>query len=75
MGIEPVGVHDDFFELGGHSLLASRIIARLRDMFPVDVPLNRLFESPTFSRLATVVREASIEKPESLTDEETNRLV
>src|SRR5207244_101685 len=37
LGRTQVGVHDDFFELGGHSLLATQIVARMRDVFQVDV--------------------------------------
>ena len=35
--LERVGVEDDFFALGGHSLSATKILARLRDLFQIDV--------------------------------------
>jgi NAD(P)-dependent dehydrogenase (short-subunit alcohol dehydrogenase family)/acyl carrier protein len=55
LGIEKVGVHDNFFELGGHSLLGIQLAFRLRETFQVDVPPNRLFESPTVAELAEVI--------------------
>jgi amino acid adenylation domain-containing protein len=50
--IERPGAEDSFFELGGHSLLAAQIVARVRDAFAVDVPMQTIFERPTISALA-----------------------
>jgi amino acid adenylation domain-containing protein len=52
---ERVGIHDNFFKIGGHSLLAARVAARMRECFQVDLPLRRMFESPTIAQLAQVV--------------------
>ncbi|MDY7093374.1 MAG: amino acid adenylation domain-containing protein [Acidobacteriota bacterium] len=59
LGIHPVGLHDDFFELGGHSLLGTRVLARLQDLYGVEIPLSALFQRPTVERLARLVEEDS----------------
>ncbi|NOK13568.1 amino acid adenylation domain-containing protein, partial [Corallococcus exercitus] len=58
LGVKRVGIHDGFFELGGHSLLATQAISRIRQTFQVELPLRKLFESPTVETLAVLVMEA-----------------
>jgi SagB-type dehydrogenase family enzyme len=55
LAVEQTGIHDNFFEQGGNSLLATRLVARLRQTFPVDIPLRAFFESPTVAGLAQAI--------------------
>ena len=48
----PIGIEDDFFALGGHSLLATRAIARIRDLFEIELSLQAFFEQPTIAGIA-----------------------
>ena len=56
LGVPRVGAHDDFFELGGHSLLATQVVGRIVSTFHVELPLQRLFDSPTVAKLAEHVQ-------------------
>lgn len=47
-----LGPEDDFFERGGHSLSATRVVARIRDRFGVDIGLRLLFERSRLRDLA-----------------------
>ncbi|MDQ2869303.1 MAG: amino acid adenylation domain-containing protein [Acidobacteriota bacterium] len=57
LSVDRVGSDDDFFELGGHSLKATQVIARVEELFGVDVPLRRLYEAPTVAGLASRIDE------------------
>jgi len=50
--LERVGKRDDFFASGGHSLLALQVVARVRDVFHLELPLKALFDAPTLETLS-----------------------
>ncbi|MCV3216658.1 amino acid adenylation domain-containing protein [Plectonema radiosum NIES-515] len=55
--VEKVGINDKFFELGGDSLQATQVIARMREKFPVNLPVQNLLQAPTLSSLAKSIDE------------------
>jgi amino acid adenylation domain-containing protein len=64
--VDKVGVHDNFFELGGHSLLATQVLTRILERFKVEVPLRRLFETPSVAGLAEAISETVREEVEEI---------
>jgi amino acid adenylation domain-containing protein/non-ribosomal peptide synthase protein (TIGR01720 family) len=85
LGADRVGVEDDFFALGGHSLLATQVIARVHEMFRIELPVRSLFENPTVAGLYRALAErlgapevdeiaAVVRQVEALSDEELQAL-
>jgi len=61
--VAPVGIHDNFFALGGHSLLAAQVIAQLRAIFGVEVPLQGFLDAPTVAQLAVLLEQSQKDAP------------
>ncbi len=57
LGRRDFGVEDDFFEYGGHSLSATQVVARIRDVMGVELPLRQFFDHPTIAGTAFWLRE------------------
>jgi amino acid adenylation domain-containing protein len=62
LGINQIGVYDNFFELGGTSLTGIQIISELKKELGVDVPPVTIFEAPTISALAKLLRPEQTEQ-------------
>jgi NAD(P)-dependent dehydrogenase (short-subunit alcohol dehydrogenase family)/acyl carrier protein len=49
---DEIGRQTHFFELGGHSLSATRVVARIKERFGLEVGLTKVFELPRLAELA-----------------------
>jgi amino acid adenylation domain-containing protein len=58
LGRKRIGRRDSFFALGGHSLLATQVIARIKRILGVEVPLRKLFERATIAGLGEEIEQA-----------------
>ena len=64
LGVARVGIRDNFFDLGGHSLKATQVMARVAKTLQVELPLRKIFESPTIAELADQIEQAGSEARE-----------
>ena len=65
-----IGIRHDFFDLGGDSVIAIQIISRINDLFEIEFPIPRFFDSPTIEGLSTVVEEIMMAEIDELDEEE-----
>jgi acyl carrier protein len=76
--IEKVGVNDNFFDRGGYSLLATRVTARIREAFGIELPLRTLFKTPILGELSKPIDTARQNLPAgdrlSLASQEADRV-
>jgi len=61
LGVERLGVHDDFFELGGHSLAGVQVMAKVQELFAIELPVNVLFEATTIAEFVDRMAEYAVE--------------
>lgn len=55
--LEHVGRDDDFLLVGGDSLSAHRILARLQELFGVELPIRRFFDAGSVATQARLIEE------------------
>ena len=53
--LEPISRRDQFFKLGGHSLQATQVVARLRELLHIELPVRAIYDAPTIPALATTI--------------------
>lgn len=76
------GATDNFFAIGGDSLRATRVAARIRDAFGIDLEAGAIFRTPTIDALAMRIDslrqrrdQELLDYVNSLSDEEVKRLL
>jgi len=74
LGRQHISIFDNFFELGGNSLITTQLLSRLREAFPVDLPIQAVFTSPTIAEQAEFVERLLLEKLDALTEDEVEHL-
>jgi amino acid adenylation domain-containing protein len=73
--VESVGVEENFFLLGGNSLLGIQVLARVLDLFEVELSLSTLFEAPTPRQLAREIGRQMVVQVEQMSEEEVQHLL
>jgi aryl carrier-like protein len=65
-----VGIEENFLKLGGDSLLATKLLARIRADFNIEVPFQVLFKNPTVAALAEAIEQAHAQTATVAVEEE-----
>lgn len=71
--LNEVDVQANFFDLGGHSLLGTQLIARIGEIYGIELPLRQVFESPTVAELAAEIEKILVAEIEAMSEEEAQQ--
>jgi amino acid adenylation domain-containing protein len=55
IGLERIGINDNFFDIGGNSLKTIRLEASIYKEFGIEVPLERIFNTPRIGELVEYI--------------------
>lgn len=55
LGCKQIDIHDNFFSLGGDSLRGTQVLARLQQIYHVELSLDSIFDHPTVAELAAYI--------------------
>jgi acyl carrier protein len=70
LALDRVGANDNFFLIGGHSLFCTQLIARVHNIFGVELSAGSVFEFPTPARLSQKIESMMASKVCSMTADE-----
>jgi len=62
---ERIGRQTQFFDIGGHSLSAMRALARIKDLFRIELSLSEFFDESRLDSLALLIDRAIARQPPS----------
>ena len=74
-GVARIGLDDDFFNLGGSSLLAVQLIARLRELYQIELTLVMLFQAPTLRGASASVEAILLAELEGMSEADLDRVM
>jgi acyl transferase domain-containing protein len=75
LGTPDVNMESSFFTMGGDSLIATQLLARLRDEFLVELPMTKVFESPTVQGLVALIESELQAKVEAMSEEQVDSVL
>jgi surfactin family lipopeptide synthetase A len=62
LNVKKISRNDNFFNLGGHSLKAIQVVAKINEMFKIEVSLKNIFVNPILSEFSKAVDDEIIKK-------------
>lgn len=62
LGHDAIGTDEDLFDIGGNSLIATRLAARIRKQFAIELPLRSVFEHRRIKALGKLIDSGTLEK-------------
>ncbi|NOU51324.1 amino acid adenylation domain-containing protein [Pseudoalteromonas sp. JBTF-M23] len=75
LGVEQISMLDDFFSIGGHSLLTTRLLAKVKQQFGVEIEYKAFFDDSSIRAIAAHIESVKLANSVLKSNKNKNKVI